>query len=203
MKKVVLITICLVTLALGIAIGTASATYVVDPDAFPAGTVLNNAYPGVTLSSHGEVVTPNVYSLGSPLASTGDRVFTSDSGTDWGNGVFEYLRADFAGGATDVWLDFISNDSNGDHNAELLAYDINGNLVANQFVYFVPAFEAATLHVSAPEIAWIAAYWDEKTRIENGQLDNLQYDTVPEPGSLMALGSGGLMGLLGFIRRKR
>jgi hypothetical protein len=50
----------------------------VDPDAFPAGTVLNNAYPGVTLTALGDpgvLTNSNVVAITSAYASTGSNIF--------------------------------------------------------------------------------------------------------------------------------
>ena len=83
----------------------AAGTIVIDPDAFPSGTILNNAFPGVTLSAHDlpvGAVLPNdqVLSVTSPFVTTGTRAFGHQPGPDatWGNGAFEYLRAEFASG---------------------------------------------------------------------------------------------------------
>lgn len=155
------------------------AQVVVDPDAFPAGTVLNNAYPGVTLSAMGPAV-PNdeVLALVSGSASTGSLVFgNNEPGNEnsWGDGGWDYLRADFAAEAIWVELDFASNDAGGDNNAELIAYDSWGFEIDRDGPYFVPGGTFLTLTVNGPGIAYIEAYWDEITRSENGVLDNLVF----------------------------
>ena len=110
-----------------------AAITVIDPDAFAAGTVLNNAYPGVTLTALGEpgvLSNSDVIAVASANASTGSHVFGPSGGlvsTAWGNGFYEWLRADFADGATWVSLDFIADDAS-DGNAELKAYDSGGTL---------------------------------------------------------------------------
>lgn len=182
----------------------ASAITIVDPDAFAAGTELTNAFPGVTLTTRDDLAPGNnsrdVTSETNVLATTGSRVFAHDSGnTAWGNGIFEFLRADFAGGASQVSLDFFANDSGGDTNAQLLAFDSSDTLVDSAFAAFVSLNSPVTLTVSDPNIAYIAAYWDEIDRDQNGGLDNLRFEAVsavPESGTMTLLGLG-LLGLLG------
>jgi hypothetical protein len=168
----------------------APAAIIVDPDAFPAGTDITNSFPGITLTTRDGLAPGTnsraVTSSTDPLATTGTRVFAHDSGnTTWGDGTFEFLRADFAGGATLVSLDFFANDSGGDHNAELLAFNAANVQVAINTVTFVPANTFATLTVSAPSISYVAAYWDRVTHVENGGLDNLRYEPIPEPSTIL------------------
>jgi hypothetical protein len=170
----------------------AVAAIIVDPDASPAGTDITNSFPGVTLTTRDGLAPGTnsraVTSAIDALATTGTRVFAHDSGnTTWGDGTFEFLRADFAGGATSVSLDFFANDSGGDRNAELLAFNAANVQVAINTVTFIPANTFATLTVSASSISYVAAYWDRIAHIENGGLDNLRYEPIPEPSMLTLL----------------
>jgi len=181
----------------------AAAAVVVDPDAFPDGTVINNSFAGVTLTAMGSVSGPNVLSLNSGLASTGVRVFgfVDDypvaNSVLWGDGTIEELRADFAAGATSVSLDFIADDSS-DENAELKAFNASDVLVASAFTPLnvsQPQGVPVTLTVSDPHIAYIRATWDGINESDNGALDNLVYTPVPEPATLIIwslLGAGGV-----------
>jgi hypothetical protein len=207
MKRV--ITICLVSMIMivsGLSGLSNGVTVTVDPDAFPAGTVLNNAYPGVTLTALGEpgvLPNSNVVAIASVYASTGSNVFgDTETGNpeSWGNGSYDWLRVDFAGGASKVSLAFITNDE-GDNNAVLRAYDINGFEVDSDGPYYVPgpAGTYRTLMVSAPYIAWIETEWDKISRVENGMLDNLTYTPVPEPATIVLIG----LGALSLLRKKR
>ncbi len=182
---------------------------VVDPDAFAAGTVLNNAYSGVTLTAHGDpgvLSNSNVVAVASSLASTGGNIFGNTETFDpdsWGNGNWDYLRADFDAGALWVSLDFISNDSGGDINAELVAFDSAGVEIDRDGPHTVtaPAGTFQTLKVTGTSIAYVHAYWDNITRSQNGALDNLQFAPVPVPGAVL-LGMLGL-GVAGAKLRKR
>lgn len=162
---------------------------IVDPDAFPAGTDITNAFPGVTLTTRDGVApganSRSVTSDFDALASSGTRAFAHDGGdTTWGNGQFEILRADFIGGASLVSLDFFANDAGGDTNAQLLAFNASDVQLDIDSVASVPADGFVTLTVSAPGIAYIAAYWDEINRSQNGGLDNLRFEPIPEPHTL-------------------
>lgn len=171
---------------------SSKAASIVDPDTFAIGTVLTNAFDGVTLTTRDGLApganARDVLAVAAPEATTGSNVFAQDTGNPtWGNGVFEFLRADFTGGASQVWLDFFANDADGDSNPQLLAFDSANNLLQTASATFVPANEFVTLSVSAPNIAYVAAYWDEPERLQNGGLDNLRYEAVPTPALLPGL----------------
>ena len=200
---------CAYTLAIVVLVATASVAMadIVDPDAFPSGTVLNNAYPGVTLTALGDpgvLLNSDVIAMASALASTGSNIFgDTEPGNpgSWGDGSYDYLRADFAVGALTVSLDFIAN-HNGDDNAVLRAFNAAGVEVDVDGPYYVPGPPGTfrTLTVSAPYIAYVQAEWDEIGRFYNGMLDHLVYTPVPEPATLALLAAGACLALL---RRRR
>lgn len=170
---------------------------IIDADAFPAGTVLTNSFPGVTLRTLDEAapgVNPrDVTSGNASNATTGSRAFAHDgTNTSWGNGSFEFFRADFLNGARSVSLDFYSDDappSAGDFRAELLAFDLSDILLDAASAEFVPLGSPVRLTVTAPNIAYIAAYWDESQRTSRGGLDRLEYlEAIPEPMTLAMFG---------------
>lgn len=184
----------LATLAM-VLCGSASAALVsVDPDSFAAGTVLNNAFPGVTLTAVGDVgvlTNANVLSATSPFATTGTRVFadTSGSPTSWGNGAYSALRVDFAAVTDLVSLDYVADDGF-DENPFLEAYDSANNLLGSTTGGSFTSGNGITLTLNVPNIAYILASWDQIGRAQNGVLDNLRYNVndVPEPGTLALLG---------------
>lgn len=201
MKAYRMIKTLLASLTLAILLGgTVEAVIIVDPDAFPAGTVLNNAYPNVTLTALGDVPNADVLSVEDTYTSTGTRVFghNGDFPSDWGDGWDNWLRVDFAIGATEVSLDFIADDYP-DENAVLSAYDPSGILVdqmSSTGTY--GAGDVVTLTVTAPYVSYILAEPDVGGR-DNWRLDHLVYEPIPEPATVSLLGLGGLA----LIRRRR
>ncbi len=184
-----------------------AGSVVIDPDAFPAGTILNNVFAGVTLTALGDpgvLLNSDVVALTSSYASTGDRLFGDNDANgfydSWGDGFYDWLRVDFHQGAVTVSLDFGTNNS-GDNNAVLKAFDSLGSLVDQDGPSYVPGPQGTyrTLSVSAPYIAYVEAHWDEITRMENGYLDHLVYTPVPEPISALLLALGGLA----MMRRRK
>lgn len=209
-----LITICVIAGLTLVISPAARAMITVEPDAFPVGTVLNNAYPGVTLTALGPATggDTRVLAYTHSLASTGTLVF-GDPGetfnqTSWGDGNWDYLKADFAVGATTVSLDFIS-DNHSDANPVLAAYDSSNNLVASATVGGTySAGQVVTLTVSASNIAYIYALGDPLSPIPTGGggtdawvLDNLQYQPIPAPGAILLGGIG--VAVVGWLRRRR
>lgn len=212
-----LITICVIAGLTLVISPAARAMITVEPDAFPVGTVLNNAYPGVTLTALGDGLggNSNVVSYsyswgGMQFYSTPTLVFGHQGGGNngtWGDGIFEYLKADFAVGATTVSLDFISDNNTGnDKWGYLKAYDSANNLVASVNTgdnggAGYPPLTVITLTVSAPNIAYVLAEGDPGNRIDSWVLDNLQYQPIPAPGAILLGGIG--VAVVGWLRRRR
>jgi hypothetical protein len=161
---------------------------IADADGYADGTILDNVFPGVTLSSV-HTSDGHVYALTSSEATTGSSVFAHLNGMlwdNWGDGIWEYLRADFAPYAVSVSVDFAA-DNGSDRNAELLAYDSGGSLVDSDF-YGTPALGAGqyvTLSVSAPEIAYVLCYGDNVARADAWVLDNMVFEPIPAPGAFV------------------
>lgn len=208
MKKLTMICALVVGILI-VGSAQASITVVVDPDAYPAGTDISNAFAGVSLSAVGSgwggVTGPEVYAIDSasqPLepftASTGRLVFghSGDFPHLWMDSGTIQLRADFAAGATDVQLDFIGNDDS--DFGQLLAYDTGGTLVDSASTGQLTLNSVETLTVSG-DIAYVVAGGIDT--VSSLGLDNMQFKYIPAPGALL-LGSMGV-GLVSWLRRRR
>ena len=117
------------------ALGSISALdFNVEPDDFPAGTVLNTAVPGVVLSVVGAA--EDVTSVASGIPSTGSCVFAHGANALWNSGS-RWLRADFSSPVYAVSIDIIGPDSYAP--GILQAYDVNGVLLEQVTKGGVPA----------------------------------------------------------------
>jgi len=185
-----------------------AATSVVDADSFASGTNISSSFPGVTLTAvFGEPSSPTstgpVYAVAEGLAPTAPNVFAwATNDTAWGNGTFEFLRADFAVPTTSVSLVFAADDSS-DGNAELVAFNAGGAEIGRaQQLSTIALGSPQTLTVTAPDISYVVAYWDEINRDANGILDRLEFqvaDAVPATTPLTALLLAACLGGLGVF----
>ena len=206
-----------------------SVSITIDPDTYPDGSpvadedIITNAYPGLTLTAEetgvGTPVLKNsdVLAQADGLASTGANVFGHTSKRyyeedkhEWGDGYQNWLRIDFANGATSVSLDFIADSGSfpGDDSPVLRAFnsadvEVDMATVAGGYMdgYVV------TLTVSAADIAYVKAQPDLAGN-SAWLLDHLVYETAagvlvndsdPEGDALTAeLVAGPLHGELSF-----
>ncbi len=151
---------------------------VVDPDAFSDNTLLNHAYPDVTLRALGsELRNDRVIAEDNNVTSTGANVFRNHVRDDWG-GTDRYLRADFAVAVSAVSLDFIAGNG-GTANPELVAYDANGQVIDTQIQNVtVASGDVVTLTVESTDanrpIAYVLAYWN-RHGFARGYIDHLVY----------------------------
>jgi hypothetical protein len=182
----------------------------VDADAFPIGTTLNNAYPGVTLSVEGLALAlaPNSTVVGMDgfssfngrnIATTGALVFgaapVNPTVPQGWEGNLRIFRADFSKATNHVSIDLIADD---DDVGQLSAFDSAGQLleiVSTGFIRDQP-FTAIITRPNA-DIAYITA---EGLFGESMFLDRLQFDVVSEP-AISALFGLGVLGLA-YSRRK-
>jgi hypothetical protein len=183
----------------------------VDPDAFPVGTNISNAFTNVTLSALGSGfgnITSNIYAVNpstQPLepfnASTGSLVFGTDS-PDFPHLFRELgfisLRADFAVPVATVSIDFIANDAS--DIGILRAYNSANTLLASYTTAVLSLNQFETANISSTNIAYIIASGD--SGISSIGIDNLNYAPAPTPATLILLSSG-LLGLVGFRRFRK
>ncbi len=218
----------LVLLVFGIQVTTVQATlYSVDSDAFAHGTDISDAFSGVTLSlgntAEGWHLPIVSYTHAQGLSSTGTNIF-APSHIFWifgtglqGGPLNEYwLRADFASFVDSVSLDAIGDSfpipgDAGDYGL-LLAYNASDVLIDSYQTSALTSYGmvetmSVTTSVHGDSIAYILASAYGHDMIA---LDNLQYNVIsepstviPEPNTLVLFGLG-FLGLVGYVyRRKR
>ena len=213
-----------VTMALVLSANVKAALVSIDADDFAVGTNIENAWAGVTLSVFGredaEVLSTDSFDsnpfLNRNMATTGTRIIGNTpalssvipSGQIWDEATFGLLRIDF-----DVATDFVSIDLiyGDDGIGNLSAYDVNGNLLNSVTGQgdgrgessalcppFCDLYTPASIQRNSADIAYILA---GGVGAEPVYLDNMQYNVVPVPAAVWLFGSG-LLGLVGFVRRK-
>jgi hypothetical protein len=200
-------------LVMGIVEVHADALVVADPDAFPAGTNISQAFPGAVLSQVGAgwdgmpggaqifAVNPSIQPTEPFRASTGSLAFGTDD-------VYPHLfmqsaplsmRVDFASPTNYVAIDVIGNDSS--DMGQLLAFNSLGTQIGSYTSGTVGTSQFETMSVTRPvwDIAYVLASGYSG---ESAGLDHLQYNVVPEPSTFILL-SMGAIGLLAFAWRRR
>ena len=178
----------------------------VEPDAFPEGTDLTEAFDGVTLSN--QTLDPNQGVLardgtttggptaGENIASTGELVFGRESAPPPSDNLIFWsgvpgaptdrsavLRADFTVPTDFVSIDAIANDNDG---FELQAYDASGTLLDSD--NGAGRDEVLPLSITRPsaDISYVLAF-GRPDQDGAGPLDNLQYNA----GLELLLDTGG------------
>ena len=215
-----------ITFLLGVVSPAGAVIVTVDPDDFallPPGTDISALVPGVTLATRlgrnpgNEIDVFAVTSLVSPFSNW---VFGHSAdpaspayGKSWGGGkfsppdYFEYFEARFDTPTDWVSLDFIRNNT-GDARGYLLAYNESGIEIARIFTadldLNVGVTEILTVSMPSATISYIVASWDDAQRCCNGELDNLRFEAIPEPSSIVIWCLIGLTcGMLRYRRKRR
>ncbi|MEZ6062667.1 MAG: CARDB domain-containing protein [Planctomycetaceae bacterium] len=137
-----------------------TSALLIDPDDFPPGTDLTNAFAGATLTIVGSNgVTPTgaiARTQTSSLASTGSRVFAQDTNTFF-NSSSSFLRVDFDNPTRSVSIDVIGDDSIDP--GILRAYAADGTLLEEVHGFNTTAGNPQTLTITRPDadISYILA----------------------------------------------
>jgi hypothetical protein len=187
------------------ATGPIGRGFVIEPDYYAHTQVLNNVSSHVTLStgafSDNRPTFDVVAYTEAADASTGTNVFAHGGGIPFWN-TNRTFRMDFHSLVTSIQLDYIASGFQGSsYRGRLEAYSLAGVLLDSYLTAPLGDGEFETMVVDAPQIAWALAYPPEDPF---GDLDNLRFTVVPEPGAAVLIGIavfGGLLNRRGLARR--
>lgn len=184
----------------------------VEPDNFSYLSPLTHAVQGVTLtlSFSDSQIRPDftIVSLSEfGIPSTGHSFFGANSNSGYGAQFFlssANLRADFDSLVKSVSVDFIGCcNVSGDPltTGMLRAFSSSGILLGSYITSPLSRniVETGTITATESEIAYVLASTTSESNAT--YLDNLVVSTIPVPPALYLFGSG-LIGLIGFIRKK-
>jgi len=180
-----------------------------DADGYTQGTNISTVFEGMTLSSVGKHppsgLDGSVYSYESELATTGESVFGHNltNHTEWYFDEYPAshhpndfgFRADFDMPANMVSIDIIADDT-WDY-ASLRTYDSSGTPLESYSNYadlpVVPGYVfSATIQRDSFDIAYVIVGGIFANSASAVYLDNLTANIIPEPGTVLLFGFGGL-----------
>jgi hypothetical protein len=174
--------------ALAVAVHANAQTYIIEPDNYTDGTVLNHIIVPVSLTTAGAdnlPIPPVSFDVtasydGFGYTSTGTNVFGHAGVPFWNTN--RRLRMDFNTAASFIAIDFIGGDLFTNDVAVLDVFNSAGTLLASYVSNPRAPGSVETMFVSRPagDIAWAVAY----SGPGNGdfiRLDHLQLTVVPEP----------------------
>lgn len=167
------------------AFGVPEPVFVIEPDNYADGTVLNSISPLVTLStgafSDNRPTFDVVASTDPEDASTGAKVFAHGGGVSFFNSGRTF-RMDFPSPPRKVELDYIASGFFDNlYLGRIEGYDTAGNLIEVDETALLAGGQFETLTLSAPGIAYAIAYPPEDSF---GDFDFLRI-TAPEPTGLL------------------
>lgn len=172
-------------------------TYVIEPDDFPDGTVLDHILPAVHLTSAGADNLPippvpfEVTAVGDLLdfAPTGTNVFACANVPFWNSD--QRLRMEFASPVSSITIDFAGGQYFTNETGRLDGYNAAGQMVASYVTAPQAAGHMETMTISreATDIAWAVAYVPPGLGVF-GRLDNLRFGVVPRPVLQLSMANG-------------
>ncbi len=176
------------TLALGFSLAANAETFLIEPDNYPARTMINHIIPEVTLSQalpnntafpFNPVLAAPDSPVGYPHVLTGNLEIGPGIGT-WNNN--NRLRMDFTSSVQFVSLRFGGGDVYANDTGILEAFNSSGTLIAsaNSSPLSAGSWETVSVGLAGDQIAWAVAYFPVNGGTF-GRLDHLEFSTVPEP----------------------
>jgi hypothetical protein len=173
-------------------------SFIIEPDNYTNGAVLDHIFSQVSLTTAGADNLPippvsfNVTASfdGFGYASTGTNVFGHAGVPFWNTD--RRLRMDFNVPANFISIDFIGGEFFTNEVAELDAFNSAGTLLASYISGPRGSDSVETMFLSRPagDIAWAVAYLPPGDGVF-GRLDNLQFGVVPEPSVVTIIFAGG------------
>lgn len=199
---------CVGVATLALTFNTTAQLITIEPDNYPSPTVLNHAFPQVSLVTAGANNLPIPFDVtaaydGFGYASTGTNVFAHAGGIPFWN-TNRRLRMDFITPANYLALDFIGGEFFTNETARLEVFSSTGILLGSYQSAPRAADSVETMFISRPtgDIAWAVAYLPPEGG-SFGRFDRLQFSVVPEPTIAALLLGAGVVAWINFSDRRK